>query len=96
MLGTEVKRNVNVNKSLKETTFNVNVSNKKVLQVEFLIDKFKKIGCDDADKCYYFFRKCFDNLSESTIWSIYENSTHNPKVKSPIKYFIGACRNQMR
>ena len=70
---------------------NVNV----VRQTEYLVEKFKKIGCDDADRCYFFFKKCFNNLSEDTIWSIYETATHNTSVRSPIKYFIGACRNQM-
>ena len=70
---------------------NVNV----VRQTEYLVEKFKKIGCNDADRCYFFFKKCFNNLSEDTIWSIYETATHNTSVRSPIKYFIGACRNQM-
>lgn len=83
-----VKRKIH----LKDETLNVNV----VRQTEYLVEKFKKIGCDDADNCYFFFKKCFNNLSEDTIWGIYENAVHNPAVKSPIKYFIGACRNQMR
>jgi hypothetical protein len=81
-----VKRN-----SLKENTFNVNVAR----QAEYLVEKFQKLGCSDADRCYFFFRKCFNNLSEDMIWSIYESASHNPKIKSPIKYFIAACRNQM-
>ena len=76
---------------LKETTFNF----KGCRQAEYLVEKFKRIGCNDADKCYFFFKKCFICLSEDTIWSIYENATHNSSVRSPIKYFIGACRNQM-
>lgn len=95
MLGTEVKRNVNVKKTLKESTLNVNVERGQVSQVEHLIDKFKRLGCNDADKCYFFFKKCFNNLSEATIWDIYESATRNSSVRSPIKYFIGACRNQM-
>lgn len=93
MLVNEKPLNVNVERkeSLKETTFNVNVARK----TEYLVEKFKKIGCNDADKCYFFFKKCFNHLSEDTIWSIFENATHNPSVNSPIKYFIGACRNQM-
>lgn len=81
-----VKRN-----SLRENTFNVNVARR----AEYLVEKFERIGCSDASNCYFFFRKCFNNLSEDTIWSIYESATHNKGVKSPIKYFIGACRNQM-
>ena len=84
--------NLNVKRNyLKDNTFNVNVAR----QTEYLVEKFQKAGCDDADKCYFFFKKCFNNLTEDTIWSIFENATHNPAVKSPIKYFIGACRNQM-
>lgn len=85
------KQNVKRN-SYKKNTFNVNVAR----QSEYLIEKFQRLGCSDADRCYFFFRKCFSNLSEDTIWSIFENATHNPAVKSPIKYFIGACRNQMQ
>ena len=77
--------------SKRRNNVNVNV----VRQTEYLVEKFKKIGCDDADRCYFFFKKCFNNLSEDTIWSIYEVATHNASVRSPIKYFIGACRNQM-
>lgn len=83
-----VKRNVNY---LKDNTFNVNVAR----QTEYLIEKFKDLGCNDADKCYFFFKKCFNNLSEDVIWGIYENAAHNKTIKSPIKYFIAACRNQM-
>ena len=83
----------------EKTTLNVkerNSNNVNVMgQTEYLVEKFKKIGCDDADRCYFFFKKCFNNLSEDTIWSIYETATHNTAVRSPIKYFIGACRNQM-
>ena len=77
--------------SLKENTLNVNVGR----QAEYLVEKFEKLGCSDASLCYFFFRKCFNHLSEDTIWSIYESATQNPKIHSPIRYFIGACRNQM-
>ena len=83
----------------ERTTLNVkerNSNNVNVMrQTEYLVEKFKKIGCNDADRCYFFFKKCFTNLSEDTIWSIFEVATHNTAVRSPIKYFIGACRNQM-
>lgn len=62
---------------------------------DHLVRKFKRIGCDDADQCRNFFCKCSMKLSQDTIWSIFEKATTSPKVHSPIKYFIGACRNQM-
>lgn len=91
-------RNVNVYKRYspsEKETFNVNVRTASGQKAKYLVDKFERRGCLDARGSYYFFVKCFRNLSEDTIWSIYEESTCNPKVKSPIKYFIGACRNQM-
>lgn len=78
----------NVNKR----SLNVNEYNK----ARHLVDKFEKIGCNDADGCFNFFVKCFKNLSEYTIWNIYEKATNDPAIKSPIKYFIAGCRNQMR
>jgi hypothetical protein len=65
-------------------------------KARYLVEKFMALGCDDAPNCFYYFVKCFKNLSENTIWSIYENAANNPQIKSPIKYFIGACRNQMQ
>lgn len=93
MLVNGERRPLNVKRKipLKEGTLNVNVARK----AEYLVEKFKRAGCDDADNCFFFFKKCFVNLTEDTIWGIFENATHNPKIKSPIKYFIGACRNQM-
>lgn len=80
-----------VKNPLKEDTLNVTL----MRQTEYLVEKFEQIGCDDAKNCYFFFKKCFMNLSEATIWGIFENATHNSTIKSPIKYFIAACRNQM-
>ena len=68
---------------------------KRCSKAQHLVDKFKSRGCKDADNCYYYFVKCFNSLSEDTIWSIYETATTKKDIKSPIKYFIGACRNQM-
>ena len=68
---------------------------KRCTKAQYLVDKFKSRGCNDADKCYYYFVKCFNSLSEDTIWSIYETATTKEGIVSPIKYFIGACRNQM-
>lgn len=92
-------RNVNVKKryspSEKETLKNVNVRTASGQKAKYLVEKFERSGCSDAEGSYYFFVKCFRNLSEDTIWSIYEVATTNPKINSPIRYFIGACRNQM-
>lgn len=65
-------------------------------QARFLVEKFEQIGCNDASGCYHYFIKCFKSLPEAMVWSIYETATNKPGVKSPIKYFIGACRNQMK
>lgn len=65
-------------------------------QAQYLVEKFEKLGCNDAAGCYKYFVKCFRTLPENVIWDIYETASHNPKVKFPIKYFIGACRNQMK
>lgn len=78
----------NVNKR----SLNVSEYNK----ARYLVEKFENIGCDDASNCFNYFVKCFKNLSEHTIWGIFENATNNPSIKSPIKYFIAGCRNQMR
>ena len=88
--------NVNVKRCfLKENkrykTFNVERCGK----AQCLVDKFKKLGCNDAENCYNYFLKCFQMLPENTIWSIFETATTKPGIESPIKYFIGACRNQM-
>ena len=86
----------NVKNHLKDDTLSVTFNNVTLIrQTEYLIEKFEKIGCGDANKCYFFFKKCFLNLPEVVIWDIFENATHNSEIKSPIKYFIAACRNQM-
>lgn len=64
-------------------------------QANYLIEKFEKVGCSDANGCFNYFVKCFKSLPENVIWDIYETATRKPGVKSPIKYFIAACRNQM-
>lgn len=85
-----VKRTLDYSKKNKRS---LNVSDCK--KARYLVDKFLAGGCEDAANCYNYFIKCFGALSESTIWDIYENSVNNPKIQSPIKYFIAACRNQM-
>ena len=79
-------------KRYKERYHNVSECHK----AKYLVEKFESLGCNDASNCFNYFVKCFKNLSENTIWSIYENAANNPKIHSPIKYFIGACRNQMQ
>ena len=87
--GVTPKRYVKCHPS--DDTLNVTL----IRQTENLVEKFEQIGCNDAKNCYFFFKKCFMNLSEATIWNIYENATHNSTIRSPIKYIIAACRNQM-
>lgn len=104
----EVTRTPNVKRTFTNVSFlkENNVNNVKTLKfstrksdqakARYLVDKFQKVrGCEDAEGCFNYFLKCFRTLPESTIWDIYENATTNPTIKSPIKYFIGACRNQM-
>ena len=99
MLGQEQQRNVNVKISKKsKRLINVNVKGRSQLnqrKAEHLVEKFERLGCDDASGCLFFFVKCFSRMSEDTIWSIYEKATTDKDIRFPIKYFIGACRNQM-
>lgn len=96
MLGNGEKKNVKRTLlSSKEDNVNKRYNVAECAKAEYLVTKFKKLGCSDAPNCYNYFVKCFMNLSENTIWTIFDNATNNPKIKSPIKYFIGACRNQM-
>lgn len=64
-------------------------------QAQYLVEKFEKLGCSDAPNCFRYFVKCFKMLPENVIWDIYETAANDSKVRSPIKYFIGACRSQM-
>ena len=95
MVNGEKSQTLNVKRLdfLKENQRYKNV--KRLSKAQYLVDKFKKVGCGDADNCYHYFVKCFQMLPENTIWSIYETATTKDGIKSPIKYFIGACRNQM-
>lgn len=88
--GKNVKRTLISSKEDKRYN---NVSERS--KARYLVEKFERIGCTDAPKCFNYFVKCFTNLSENTIWTIYDNASNNPNIKSPIKYFIAACRNQM-
>lgn len=99
MLERRQERNVNVKISKKSKRLrNVNVKSQSMLnqrKAEHLVEKFERLGCDDASGCLFFFVKCFSRLSEDAIWSIYEKATTDKTIRFPIKYFIGACRNQM-
>lgn len=86
-----VKRTL-TNIQRKERSLNVSNYNK----ARYLVDKFLGVGkCEDAGKCYNYFVKIFCSLPENLVWELYENSVNNPKVKTPIKYFIASCRNHM-
>ena len=96
MLEQGRKTNVNVISHKRNKRFNnVNVSDERYRKAEFLVEKFARNGCKDADGCLYFFVKCFSKLSDDIIWSIFERATTDPDIRYPIKWFIGACRNQM-
>lgn len=86
-----VKRTFTSSKEEERYTFNVNCYNK----AKYLVEKFERLGYDDAKNCYNYFAKCFSVLSENVIWELFESAVNNPKIKSAIKYFIAACRNQM-
>jgi hypothetical protein len=91
----------NVEKLNVKRTFSSKEENKRTLNVKnsdkalYLVEKFKKLGYNDADNCYHYFIKCFNNLSENTVWEIFEKTVSNTKANSKIKYFIGYCRNKM-
>lgn len=93
MLGNGAKNVKRTLISSKEDKRYKNVSERS--KARYLVEKFERIGCADAPKCFNYFVKCFMNLSENTIWIIFDNASNNPEIKSPIKYFIAACRNQM-
>lgn len=95
-IGVIAKRTLNERYSLKENQRYKSLNVGLYAQARYLVEKFEKHGCNDASNCFNYFVKCFQNLSEDMIWSIYENSVNNPKIHSPIKYFIASCRNQMR
>lgn len=55
---------------------------------DHLVRKFKAPGSRN------FFCKCAWKLSENDIWTTYEQA-NNPKIKSPLKYFISVCQIKM-
>ena len=102
MVNGEKARTLTLNErflSSKEEKRSLNVRTLNVKSCEranYLVKKFEKIGCKDAETCYNYFVKCFKMLPEALVWDLFESATQNSKIKSPIKYFIAACRNQMR
>ena len=48
----------------------------------------------EAPNSRNFFCKCAWKLSEDEIWTAYEKA-HDPKIKSPLKYFITLCSIKM-
>lgn len=58
------------------------------LVADHLVFKFKAPGSRN------FFCKCAWELSEDEIWSAYEKS-HQPGIKTPLKYFITLCTIKM-
>lgn len=93
--GESATLNVKERYSLKENKRYKTLNVGPYAQAQYLVEKFEKIGCFDAPNCFRYFVKCFRTLPENVIWDIYETATNNSKIRSPIKYFIGACRNQM-
>lgn len=72
---------------------NANTDNEQ--KAQHLVEKFERVGCRDAITSYWFFVKCFQKLSEDTIWRLFERSTEDRSIRSPIKYFIRSCNNLM-
>ena len=101
MLVNGEKLSRDVEKSNVKRTLTYKERNKRTLNVKnsdkalYLVEKFKKLGYNDAGNCYHYFIKCFNNLSENTVWEIFEDTINNSEAKSKIKYFIGYCRNKM-
>lgn len=48
----------------------------------------------DAPNSRNFFCKCAWKMSEDDIWTVFEKA-HNPKIDSPLKYFIALCTIKM-
>lgn len=86
--------NVNVKTLNLSKKDNVNVKTLNI-KANYLVEKFEKLGYTDARKSYHYFVRIFRTLPECTIWGLYERATQDPMIDSAIKYFIGACRNQM-
>lgn len=63
----------------------------KVMDVNRTADVLARKFGDEAH--IPFFRKCAWHLSEDQIWTIYERSQDK---RSPIGYFISACKSEMR
>lgn len=94
-VGREIEIDESINRySLKENESIID--NRLRSKAQYLVDKFKRFGCYDADDSFYFFVKCFKLIPEDRIWYIYEIATESPRIHSPIKYFIRACDNEMK
>lgn len=82
--------------SLKRNSMKINDSliNKSVQakSTELLAERLVEIF--NAPQSRKFFLKCAWHLSEDQIWTAVENSK-KAKVKSPVKYFVKCCNNQL-
>lgn len=69
-----------------------NSRKRKVRQTEYIANTL--VTRFNAPNSRNFFLKCAWRLPEQFIWSAYE-ATKREDIKSPIKYFVRACSNEM-
>lgn len=72
---------------------NVRRSTKTIQQVQAIAEKLSRQF--NSQKDFGFFCKCAWHLSEDEVWTI-AGAAMSPTVKSPIRYFTAACRNQLK
>ena len=64
----------------------------KVKHIDELADRLVRLyGAEGSRR---FFLKCYWHLDEQFIDDVVEKS-QNPKIKSPLKYFVSSCHNEM-
>lgn len=98
-MGNKV-HNVNDNVEMNESEYNVNdnvkkannKANERATRVDGIADHL--VRKFNAPNSRNFFCKCAWKLSENDIWTAYEIA-NNPKVRSPLKYFITICQVKM-
>ena len=91
-----VEKTIDIDKfSLRTNRLSIRNRREAERKAQFLVEKFERLGSEDAMTSYWFFVKCFQRLSEDAIWSLFERVTNDSGIKSPIKYFIKSCCNLM-
>lgn len=87
-------------KSMSQWSFsskNINESLKRDPRITMTENTAKKLVCEyEAPNSYKFFLKAAWHLSEAFIWNTVETSKKSARIKSPIRYFIKSCQNEMQ